>query len=168
METQVHDDMIIADDIMATQRETVLAELNEITHATKRALAEAGIDFTPMRQSRILYPILSWSVSGGDPRRLLWAMPLVTSTTASLSSNTSSTDSARNGASSGCSRRNRSLATGSCSLTRALLATSSLAMSRPDGLEFCFIVDTRNFGGDDAIAQTMKAINTALDTAELA
>jgi hypothetical protein len=38
---------------------------------------DAGIDFAPMRQSRILYPILSWSVSGGDPRRLLWAMPLV-------------------------------------------------------------------------------------------
>jgi hypothetical protein len=38
---------------------------------------DIGIDFAPMRQSRILYPVLSWSVSGGDPQRLLWAMPLV-------------------------------------------------------------------------------------------
>jgi len=39
-------------------------------------------------------------------------------------------------------------------------------MSRPDGLDFCFIVNTRNFRGEDVIAQTNKAINTALDAAE--
>lgn len=38
---------------------------------------DSGIDFAPMRQSRILYPLLCWSLSGGDPERLLWAMPLV-------------------------------------------------------------------------------------------
>lgn len=36
-----------------------------------------GIDFPPMRQSRILYPLLCWCLSGGDAGRLLWAMPLV-------------------------------------------------------------------------------------------
>jgi hypothetical protein len=38
---------------------------------------EVGIDFPPMRQSRILYPFLCWVSSGGDADRLLWAMPLV-------------------------------------------------------------------------------------------
>jgi hypothetical protein len=36
-----------------------------------------GIDHPAARQLRILYPALSWLVSGGDPHRLLWAMPLV-------------------------------------------------------------------------------------------
>jgi hypothetical protein len=38
---------------------------------------DTGIDFAPMRQSRILFPALSWAVAGGDANRLLWAMPLV-------------------------------------------------------------------------------------------
>jgi hypothetical protein len=29
----------------------------------------------------------------------------------------------------------------------AMAGTSSLAISRPDGLDLCFIVNTRNFGG---------------------
>jgi hypothetical protein len=37
----------------------------------------AGLDYAPLRQLRILYPLVSWLVSGGDPERLLWAMPLV-------------------------------------------------------------------------------------------
>ncbi|HTU92057.1 MAG TPA: hypothetical protein VMF69_18380 [Gemmataceae bacterium] len=36
-----------------------------------------GIDAPAIRQARILYPALSWLLSGGDGRRLLWAMPLV-------------------------------------------------------------------------------------------
>jgi hypothetical protein len=36
-----------------------------------------GVDAPAIRQSRILYPFLSWLLSGGDARRLLWAMPLV-------------------------------------------------------------------------------------------
>jgi hypothetical protein len=36
-----------------------------------------GVDHPGARQLRILYPALSWLVSGGDPHRLLWAMPLV-------------------------------------------------------------------------------------------
>jgi hypothetical protein len=36
-----------------------------------------GIDVPSIRQARILYPALSWLVSAGDARRLLWAMPLV-------------------------------------------------------------------------------------------
>src|SRR5205807_7033853 len=38
---------------------------------------DTGIDFAPMRQSRILFPVLSWALTGGDANRLLWAMPLV-------------------------------------------------------------------------------------------
>jgi hypothetical protein len=38
---------------------------------------DAGIDAPAIRQARILYPVLSWLLSGGDARRLLWAMPLV-------------------------------------------------------------------------------------------
>src|SRR5205085_4101801 len=47
-----------------------------------------------------------------------------------------------------------------------MAGTVSLRMSRPDGLDFCFIVNARNFRGEDVIAQTNKAINTALDAAE--
>ena len=36
-----------------------------------------GIDFAPMRQARILYPMLCWILAGGDAHRLLWAMPVV-------------------------------------------------------------------------------------------
>jgi hypothetical protein len=35
------------------------------------------IDRPAVRQARILYPAVSWLLSGGDGRRLLWAMPLV-------------------------------------------------------------------------------------------
>jgi hypothetical protein len=38
---------------------------------------EAGIDYPAARQARILYPALSWLLSGGDARRLLWVMPLI-------------------------------------------------------------------------------------------
>lgn len=37
----------------------------------------ADMDCAPVRQARILYPATSWLLSGGDARRLLWAMPLV-------------------------------------------------------------------------------------------
>jgi hypothetical protein len=37
----------------------------------------AGFDVAPKRQLRLFYPLLCWSVTGGDPVRLLWAMPLV-------------------------------------------------------------------------------------------
>ncbi len=36
-----------------------------------------GIDFAPGRQMRILYPALSWLISGGSAGRLLWVMPAV-------------------------------------------------------------------------------------------
>jgi hypothetical protein len=38
---------------------------------------DLGLDAAAIRQARILYPALSWALSAGDPRRLLWAMPLV-------------------------------------------------------------------------------------------
>jgi hypothetical protein len=38
---------------------------------------DLGIDAPAVRQARILYPALSWLLSAGDARRLLWAMPLV-------------------------------------------------------------------------------------------
>jgi hypothetical protein len=39
---------------------------------------DAGIDFAAGRQLRILYPAVSWLLSGGgDARLLLWVMPLV-------------------------------------------------------------------------------------------
>jgi hypothetical protein len=38
---------------------------------------EFGIDAPAIRQARILYPALSWLLSGGDGHRLFWAMPLV-------------------------------------------------------------------------------------------
>jgi hypothetical protein len=37
----------------------------------------AGIDFAPGRHLRILYPAVSWLLSGGDAGRLLWVMPAV-------------------------------------------------------------------------------------------
>jgi hypothetical protein len=36
-----------------------------------------GIDCPPLRQARILYPVVSWLLTGGNPRLLIWAMPLV-------------------------------------------------------------------------------------------
>jgi hypothetical protein len=36
-----------------------------------------GLDVAPARQLRLLYPLACWAVSGGDPRLLLWTMPLV-------------------------------------------------------------------------------------------
>jgi hypothetical protein len=36
-----------------------------------------GIDSAPIRQARILYPAVSWLLSGGEGERLLWVMPLV-------------------------------------------------------------------------------------------
>jgi hypothetical protein len=38
---------------------------------------DVGIDFAPMRQSRILYPILGWALTGGNAAQLLWALPLI-------------------------------------------------------------------------------------------
>lgn len=38
---------------------------------------DLGIDVPAVRQARILYPALSWLLSAGDARRLLWVMPLV-------------------------------------------------------------------------------------------
>jgi hypothetical protein len=38
---------------------------------------DAGIDFAPGRQMRILYPALSWLLTGGNAGRLLWVMPAV-------------------------------------------------------------------------------------------
>lgn len=35
------------------------------------------IDMPAVRQARILYPAVSWLLSGGDAQRLLWVMPLV-------------------------------------------------------------------------------------------
>jgi hypothetical protein len=35
------------------------------------------IDCPTVRQARILYPAVSWLLSGGDAQRLLWVMPLV-------------------------------------------------------------------------------------------
>jgi hypothetical protein len=36
-----------------------------------------GIDFAAFRHLRILYPAVGWLCSGGDPERLLWALPLI-------------------------------------------------------------------------------------------
>jgi hypothetical protein len=38
---------------------------------------ERGFDSAPARQVRILYPAVSWLLSGGDARLLFWVMPLV-------------------------------------------------------------------------------------------
>jgi CubicO group peptidase (beta-lactamase class C family) len=47
----------------------------------------------------------------------------------------------------------------------AMAGTSSLAISRPDGLDLCFVVNTRNFGGAKAMGETSNEINRALDSA---
>ena len=47
----------------------------------------------------------------------------------------------------------------------AMAGTSSLAISRPDGLDLCFVVNTRNFGGAKAMGETSNDINRALDSA---
>jgi hypothetical protein len=36
-----------------------------------------GVDHPAARQLRILYPLLGWLLSAGDPHRLLWALPLI-------------------------------------------------------------------------------------------
>ena len=46
-----------------------------------------------------------------------------------------------------------------------MAGTSSLAISRPDGLDLCFVVNTRNFGGAKAMGETSSDINRALDSA---
>ncbi len=38
---------------------------------------DEGIDCPPLRQARILYPALSWALTGGQPRALVWVMPAV-------------------------------------------------------------------------------------------
>jgi hypothetical protein len=38
---------------------------------------DIGIDHAPGRQLRILYPAVTWILSAGDPRVLLWVMPAV-------------------------------------------------------------------------------------------
>ncbi len=47
----------------------------------------------------------------------------------------------------------------------AMAGTSSLAISRPDGLDLCFVVNTRNFGGAKAMGETSNEISRALDSA---
>jgi hypothetical protein len=46
-----------------------------------------------------------------------------------------------------------------------MAGTSSLAISRPDGLDLCFVVNTRNFGGAKAMGEASNDINRALDSA---
>jgi hypothetical protein len=46
-----------------------------------------------------------------------------------------------------------------------MAGTSSLAISRPDGLDLCFVVNTRNFGGAKAMGEASNDINRALDAA---
>ena len=46
----------------------------------------------------------------------------------------------------------------------AMAGTSSLAMSRPDGLDLCFIVNTRNFGGAKAMREASNEIKHVLDS----
>jgi hypothetical protein len=36
-----------------------------------------GVDCPPLRQARILYPVVSWLLSGGRPGLLVWVMPAV-------------------------------------------------------------------------------------------
>jgi CubicO group peptidase (beta-lactamase class C family) len=45
----------------------------------------------------------------------------------------------------------------------AMAGTSSLAISRPDGLDLCFVVNTRNFGGAKAMGEASNAIKGTLD-----
>jgi hypothetical protein len=47
----------------------------------------------------------------------------------------------------------------------AITGTSGLAISRPDGLDLCFVVNTRNFGGAKAMGEASNGINRALDVA---
>ena len=47
----------------------------------------------------------------------------------------------------------------------AMAGTSSLAISRPDGLDLCFVVNTRNFGGAKAMGETSNDINRVPDSA---
>ena len=42
----------------------------------------------------------------------------------------------------------------------AMAGTSSLAMSRPDGLDLCFVVNTRNFGGAKAMGEASNDIKS--------
>ena len=46
----------------------------------------------------------------------------------------------------------------------AIAGTSSLAISRPDGLDLCFIVNTRNFGGAKAMREASNEIKHVLDS----
>jgi hypothetical protein len=36
-----------------------------------------GVDCPPLRQARILYPVVCWVLSGGYPKLLVWALPIV-------------------------------------------------------------------------------------------
>ena len=46
----------------------------------------------------------------------------------------------------------------------AMAGTSSLAISRPDGLDLCFILNTRNFGGAKAMSEATNDIKRVLDS----
>ena len=46
-----------------------------------------------------------------------------------------------------------------------MAGTSSVAISRPDGLDLCFVVNTRNFSGAKAMGEVSNDINRALDAA---
>jgi hypothetical protein len=46
----------------------------------------------------------------------------------------------------------------------AMAGTSSLAISRPDGLDLRLIVNTRNFGGAKAMGEASNDIKRALDS----
>jgi hypothetical protein len=43
----------------------------------------------------------------------------------------------------------------------AMAGTSSVAIARPDGLDLCFVVSTRNFGGAKAMGEASNDINRA-------
>jgi hypothetical protein len=45
-----------------------------------------------------------------------------------------------------------------------MAGTSSLAISRPDGLDLCFILNTRNFGGANAMGEASNDIKRVLDS----
>jgi CubicO group peptidase (beta-lactamase class C family) len=46
----------------------------------------------------------------------------------------------------------------------AMAGTSSLAISRPDGLDLCFVANTRNFGGAKAMTEASNDIKRVLDS----
>ena len=46
-----------------------------------------------------------------------------------------------------------------------MAGTSSLAISRPDGLDLCFVVNTRNFGGSKAMGEASNDVDRAFDAA---